>query len=174
MSADSDKTPVDQAADLFVYAPIGLFFEAPTLLPKLAEQGRVHARNARLFGRFAVRQGEAEVRRRLAALEGQTNGLLQALGLVPDSDGADDGADDRATAPASSRRRATATDAAPPSEPSPAVADLAITDYDSLSASQVVTRLPGLSVSELESVRAYEATHRGRKTILNKVAQLQA
>src|SRR5918995_1757355 len=66
MRTDNDKTPVDQAADLFVYAPIGLFFEAPSLLPKLAEQGRVHARNARLFGQFAVRQGEAEVRRRLA------------------------------------------------------------------------------------------------------------
>jgi hypothetical protein len=73
------------------------------------------------------------------------------------------------------RRRPAATDLdAAPSEPSPAVVDLAITDYDSLSASQVVTRLPGLSNRELESVRAYEATHRGRKTILNKVAQLQA
>jgi hypothetical protein len=173
MRTDSDKTPVDQAADLFVYAPIGLFFEAPSLLPKLAEQGRVHARNARLFGQFAVRQGEAEVRRRLAALEGQTNGLLRALGLVPESDGA---GDEHATAPSTpSPRRAAATDIdAAPSEPSPAVVDLAITDYDSLSASQVVTRLPGLSHRELESVRAYEATHRGRKTILNKVAQLQA
>jgi hypothetical protein len=36
-----------------------------------------------------------------------------------------------------------------------------------------VTRLEGLSPDELEAVRAYEAAHRGRKTILNKVAQLQ-
>jgi hypothetical protein len=57
--------------------------------------------------------------------------------------------------------------------PSPVVDDLAITDYDSLSASQVVTRLEGLTDDELEAVRAYEAAHRGRKTILNKVAQLQ-
>jgi hypothetical protein len=56
----------------------------------------------------------------------------------------------------------------------PDVADLAITDYDSLSASQVVTRLPGLTRDELEAVRAYEAVHRGRKTILNKIAQLQS
>ena len=43
-SDEDDRTPieqlVEQAADLFVYAPIGLFFEGPTLLPKLAEQGR--------------------------------------------------------------------------------------------------------------------------------------
>jgi hypothetical protein len=50
---------------------------------------------------------------------------------------------------------------------------LAITDYDSLSASQVVPRLDGLSDAELAAVRDYEAAHRGRKTILSKIAQLQ-
>ena len=48
--SDDDKTPIDQlvegVADLFVYAPIGLFFEGPSLLPRLARQGRVHANNA--------------------------------------------------------------------------------------------------------------------------------
>ena len=52
-------------------------------------------------------------------------------------------------------------------------ARLAIPGYDVLSASQVVQRLPGLSSEELEAVRAYEAASRGRKTILNRVAQLQ-
>jgi hypothetical protein len=50
---------------------------------------------------------------------------------------------------------------------------LAITDYDSLSASQVVPRLEGLADTELAAVRDYEAAHRGRKTILNRIAQLQ-
>lgn len=58
-------------------------------------------------------------------------------------------------------------DAAPTTE-------LAIPDYDGLSASHVVNRLAGLSPSELEDVRRYEAANRGRKTILSKVAQLQA
>ena len=52
-------------------------------------------------------------------------------------------------------------------------ADLAIPDFDSLAASQVIPRLEGLSPEELEAVRAYEAGRRGRKTILNKIAQLQ-
>ena len=52
--------------------------------------------------------------------------------------------------------------------------ELAIPDYDGLSASHVVNRLAGLSPSELEDVRRYEAANRGRKTILSKVAQLQA
>lgn len=61
----------------------------------------------------------------------------------------------------------------PPPLPGPSVGDLAIPDYDGLSASHVVNRLAGLSSSELEAVRAYEAANRGRKTILSKVAQLQ-
>lgn len=173
---DDDKTPldqvVDQVADLFVYAPIGLFFEGPSLLPKLAEQGRVHARNARLFGQFAVRHGEAELKRRLSGLEDQAGGLLRMLGLVaePEAEPAAPEPESEqpsvvtATEPVSGNGRAPAT---------PGVDELAITDYDSLSASQVVTRLEGLTVDELEAVRAYEAAHRGRKTILNKVAQLQ-
>jgi hypothetical protein len=51
--------------------------------------------------------------------------------------------------------------------------DLAIPGYDSLSASQVVSRLAGLAPDELEAVRAYEAASRGRRTILTKISQLQ-
>jgi hypothetical protein len=171
VTENADKGPVDQIADLFVYAPIGWFFEAPKLLPKLAEQGRVHTRNARLFGQFAVRHGEAEVRRRLAGFEEQTSGLLRALGLLADDREASNGAEAPTSAPAAPQ----APQAAPQAtEPGPAVDDLAITDYDSLSASHVVTRLPGLTGGELEAVRAYEVAHRGRKTILNKIAQLQS
>lgn len=63
---------------------------------------------------------------------------------------------------------------APAPAPGPSADALAIPDYDGLSASHVVNRLAGLSSSELEAVRAYEAANRGRKTILSKVAQLQS
>jgi hypothetical protein len=175
VTSDDDKTPldqlVDQAADLFVYAPIGLFFEGPSLLPKLAEQGRVHARNARLFGQFAVRHGEAELKRRVGGLEEQATGLLRLFGLVSEPE-----------SPSEPEPAGPAPTVVAPSEMvsgnghsplAPGVDELAITDYDSLSASQVVTRLEGLTIDELEAVRSYEAAHRGRKTILNKVAQLQ-
>jgi hypothetical protein len=175
---DGEKTPldhlVDQAVDLFVFAPIGLFFEAHNLLPKLAEQGRVHANNARMFGQFAVRHGEAEVRRRLEELEEQAGGILRLLGLAGDEPAAEP------DAPAARPRRtvvepaATAPSGNGQTPPAPAADELAITDYDSLSASQVVTRLEGLTPDELEAVRAYEVAHRGRRTILNKVAQIQA
>jgi hypothetical protein len=51
---------------------------------------------------------------------------------------------------------------------------LAIPGYDSLSASQVVQRLAGLSPGELRDVRAHEESHRHRRTILNRVEQLLA
>ena len=54
----------------------------------------------------------------------------------------------------------------------PHVDDLPIPEYDELSASQVIERLEGLDADSLEAVRAYEASHRGRNTILGKIAQL--
>src|SRR5262245_22859468 len=175
---DDEQTPfdelVDTMADLFVYAPIGLFFEGPTLLPKLAEQGRTTVRNARMFGQFAVRMGETQLRRRLSGVEAQAEGWLRSFGLVTDDDAAtrarDAAAADGDDGVVVEFERPGAVPAVEPAAPD--VADLAITDYDSLSASQVVTRLEGLTADELEAVRAYEAAHRGRKTILNKAAQL--
>jgi hypothetical protein len=49
---------------------------------------------------------------------------------------------------------------------------LPITDYDELSASQVVERLDGLDRESLEAIRRYESEHRGRNTILGKITQL--
>jgi hypothetical protein len=54
----------------------------------------------------------------------------------------------------------------------PTVSTLSIPGFDALSASQVVQRLDGLNRSELVSVRAYEASTRGRRTILSRVDQL--
>lgn len=68
---------------------------------------------------------------------------------------------------------AVAPSTVPPASAAPAVESLAIHGYDSLSASQVVQRLAGLSGPELEAVRTYESAGRGRRTILARIAQLQ-
>jgi hypothetical protein len=60
-----------------------------------------------------------------------------------------------------------------PAGDGPSPDGLAIPGYDSLSASQVVQRLAGLSLAELAAVGEYEAATRGRRTILARVAQLQ-
>ena len=55
----------------------------------------------------------------------------------------------------------------------PDVESLPIPDYDELSASQVIERLEGLDAESLDAIRAYESSHRGRNTILGKIAQLR-
>lgn len=181
MTEGPAKTPVEQvvahAVDLFVYAPIGLLFDGATLLPQLVERGRSQVSMARLIGRFAVGQGRTEATRAASRLQDQAAGVLGFIGdsvPVPSTERAP-AAPARPVA-AAETTPTIATDTTPtaaPASPGLASADLAIPDYDGLSASQVVNRLAGLSTTELASVQRYEAANRGRKTILSKVAQLQ-
>lgn len=159
-----EKRPVDQAVELVLYAPLGLALEARRLMPTFVERGRQQVLMAKMIGQFAVKQGQREAGSRLGGLQQQAETILAELGLVPAAE--------------------TSTDAAPtitepmaadvvPIRSSAASGDLAIADYDSLAASQVIPRLAGLSAGELDAVRSYEAAHRGRKTVLGKITQLQ-
>lgn len=191
-SPEHDRSPLAEAWEIARYAPIGLLVEGPFLLPKLAQMGKAHIRNAQAVGRSAVRQGRTDLRRRLEQTDSQLLEIPRLVGLLPPSQAAADrrapaSADDaetsrddvaRADAAGSEARHrvdghATAGPPGTTRTPQPSVGDLAIPDYDSLSAPQVVNRLSGLGRDELEAVRRYELAHRGRKTILNKVAQLQ-
>lgn len=181
----TDRRPIDLALDVLVYAPVGLAVSAKELLPKLAARGRAQVSgqvsNAKVVGQFAVQQGQAEASRALARARDEAQERLEQLGMRP---GAPEPAvpDPGAPGPATARRPhggrprpVPASRQAPPTAPAggPAAAALAIPDYDSLSASQVVPRLQGLSPQELEAVRAYEAAGRSRKTILGRISQLQ-
>ncbi|MBO0693572.1 MAG: hypothetical protein J2P58_11795 [Acidimicrobiaceae bacterium] len=185
-------TLFDAFVDLAVYAPVGLALTAAEELPELIAKGRSRIEpqlgTARLVGQFVVAEG----RRRVIRYSG-----FGATGGVPPrpADGSQTGTDTQTTAegdsPASSdaRRSAASKKAAgrpgtpsgsPPSsartgatDDVPDVASLAIPGYDSLSASQVVQRLAGLSPSELAAVGRYEAATRRRRTILARVSQLQ-
>ncbi len=113
----------------------------------------------------------------------QVSALLQTLGLLPEDrePPADPGDVEEFEGdvlvfhtPPAEPPPEPVTEPAPAPEPVPEVSSLAIPDYDNLSASQVVPRLGGLSDVELDAVRRYEAAERGRKTILNKIAQLRS
>lgn len=65
-------------------------------------------------------------------------------------------------------------EAVPEVQNAPDADELAIPDYDSLAASQVVPRLAALTTDELADVGTYERAHRARQTILNRVRQLQS
>lgn len=170
-----ERNPIDAMADLLVYAPVGFALVARELLPELAERGRAYLDGqvnvARVVGQVAVAQGQNEAGKVVNQLRDQVGAALEQLlrGWAGDADAE--------PAPATVEADpATAGDA--PSAPAatrsgPGAAELAIPEYDSLAASQVLPRLQGLTPEELEAVRDYEAAHRGRRTILGRIAQLQ-
>jgi len=168
------KSPVDHLLDLFVYAPLGLMMNLEEVVPELIEKGHQQVNMARMFGQFAVQTGTKEARKRVEQVQEQV-GARRPPAQAP--------ATARASAPSPVEQpvrtegngAAAAAEPAPAAaEPAPAAGELAIPDYDALSASQVVPRLAGLASDELDAVRRYEAANRGRKTILSKIAQLDA
>lgn len=178
------KRPLDHAVDLLFYAPVGLAATARDLVPSLVQRGRQEVDPqvgvARMVGQMAVAQGRNQAEKVLDRTFAQAQAKLRHLGLL--SDEAPTSPTDPPPPPteATVRRPASAgrprpsgsSPSASPTPTSPAAVTLAIPDYESLSASQVVPRLSSLSPEELEAVRAYEDAHRGRKTILNKISQL--
>jgi len=189
---ENDKSPVEQAIELFVYAPLGLALDARELLPKFVERGRNQVTMARMIGKFAVSQGQVVAGKHLSTVEQQIQAALESFGLVPGPDGRPPNARPAAPDPRHAPNLVAVPDveepepvlvdqagdavAAPAPDLAPAVteaSDLAIPDYDSLAASQVIPRLAGLSEAELDAVRQYESLKRGRKTILSRITQLQ-
>jgi hypothetical protein len=103
----------------------------------------------------------------------QTTGDDEATAWRPDPDAQPSSAfTSPGSAPAADRASAPAAEQTAASPAAPPVEELPIPDYDELSASQVIERLEGLDADSLEAIRAYEAGHRGRNTILGKIAQL--
>ena len=174
----ADKGPVDHLLDLLVFGPVGFASEARQLIPRLAEKGReqvdVQVRVARMIGQFAVQKGQQEAVKAVHRLR------------QPAPAPADVGPSKPASAPGSSSTEpleeiiVVRVEDPDPMVSSTAdvevvdVGDLAIPAYDDLAASQVLPRLEGLRPGELDAVRRYEASHRHRKTVLGKIAQLQS
>lgn len=190
MSEQQD--PLEQLLDLLVYAPLGLVLSARDVLPTLAEKGRRHlapqATAARLVGKLAVRQGRREAEHLVAKARRQAESLLgefvparsgpgvSSTGPVAgEAEGGSNGSRP-ASPPPDAPTGAGPLAGVPDPAPVPSgldAADLAIPGYDTLSASQVVQRLEGLTPDELDKVRAYEQGGRGRKTVLSRIAQLR-
>lgn len=169
-----EKSSVEQALDLILFAPVGLAMTARTQLPEMVAKGRAQIEGqvtmARFIGQFAVKQGKAEVEKRLKAYTDRPQPPPDPSPppAVPEGSAA--------TAPVTVQAEMASPAVAAPDEasgPPPTAGELAIPGYDALSASQVVQRLAGLSSIELEQVRLYEASTRGRKTVLTKISQLQ-
>ena len=199
MDEPDDERPTsmslnERLLDLLIFVPAGIAASVVEDFPAMAERGRrklgVKVSSARAIGQFAVKAGQHEFRRRSGALGNRATPATPAdtktasaptRAETATGEPAHDRSEPRDANPASvSGHRVAAAGHAPrvrttPAVPSgniPAVSTLSIPGFDTLSASQVVQRLDGLNRSELVSVRAYEASTRGRRTILSRVDQL--
>ncbi len=191
------KAPVHRALDVFVYAPVGFALMAYQRVPALvsdilargvAQLGEAEARvnQARMIGQVAVTYGSRQIRRDLDARLSEACRRAEFLagyipGLRSDEDEDDDllaepltGQAPPPPAPAPSVIATPPPPASPPVAPAPSASDLPIPEYDGLSASQVVSRLSGLTPDELEAVAAYEAGGRARKTVLGAIDRLRS
>lgn len=177
---DKDRSPVDEALDLFVYAPVGLAITAAEELPKMIERGRdvlgssVNA--ARVIGRVAVNQGRVEMSR-IASQWNDLGTVLRSGAASPRNESRRDEAP--AALHDATRAAPSAPTPAPAREPTtkraaPDPATLGISGYESLSASQVVSRLDGLTPQQRAAVREFESSTRGRRTILGRIAQIES
>ncbi len=199
MDEPDDERPTsmplnERLLDLLIFVPAGIAASVVEDFPAMAERGRrklgVKVSSARAIGQFAVKAGQHEFRRRSGAMGSRSAPAAPvdanpASGPVRAEAATGEAESDRSQsvtvepAPVSGSRVVTAghaprvrTTPAVPSGNIPAVSTLSIPGFDTLSASQVVQRLDGLNRSELVSVRAYEASTRGRRTILSRVDQL--
>ena len=196
----TDRPPLSERfLDLFVFLPTGLAVTVAEELPRLAERGRdrlgVQVNSARAVGHLVVKTGHKELKKRSEGLTRSADAPTESGTDVPKAGGA------TRTPPAGPPRLRTIPYPPEPAAPGPTphsptaqvpsvvpaetpvppptvdahvpdVASLAIPGFDTLSASQVVQRLDGLSRSDLVAVRTYETSSRGRRTILSRVDQL--
>jgi len=185
------KDRIEHTLEVLVYAPIGvgLYLKdmGPTFVNMFVARGRAEidrrqaqvqqrTTTAKSIGQVAMAFGVPMVKQRVGKEVGTARERAQTLlGSIAGSDGRNGAPAARPAAPA----------APPPAPKAPAAATttdtngsadplLPIPGYNSLSASQVVERLAGLSTEELEAVRAFEASHRKRRTILGKIDQISA
>ena len=183
-----ERSLSDLLWDYGVYAPIGLAVSIAEEIPRLTDKGRGRASGqisvARVIGRMAVEQGKREIEklvnstsRRDGVVRHPNEGPSQAAGGAEHVDGArKELPRDDPQVPASNRAVTGSRLRPSGAQGSPAgkVASLAIPRYDTLAASQVVQRLSSLRPEELEDVRLYELSTRGRRTILHRIAQLSS
>jgi len=198
------KDRIEHTLELLVLAPIGvgLYLRdmGPTFVNMFVARGRAEidrrqaqvqqrTTTAKSIGQVAMTFGVPMVRQRVERdLDSARQRAQTFLGSIGGTDtsttrAASTNTDDKTTAPVKAPTRSApqasgsesnGTNTNGSNGASGAGDTLPIPGYDTLSASQVVERLAGLSSDELDAVRTYEGAHRNRRTILGKIDQIYA
>jgi hypothetical protein len=164
--------------EIGLYAPIGL---AALCVEKVLPVVRDEVQNlrqqvpaARFIGKMAGDQITQQVKARCDAQVGQLRDLrsmgLSVMTKLVGAPSPRQQGSESVTSPQTSVTTSTTTNEAVHT----AVHLEAIEGYENLSAPQVLALLDGLTEAELAEVEAFEAAHRQRRTILNRISQLRA
>ncbi len=155
--AEKDQDPAEALLDFFLYAPVGLALEAVDNLPKYVERGKSQVTIGRFLAKTAAKRGSSTI-------EDVGEKVINDIGQIfVDFFGIDLTDDDVVDAEV----------VEPTAITEPSDAHLAIDEYDSQAAAQIVKLLSQLTDEELGAVEAYESANRKRVTILRKVTQLR-
>jgi hypothetical protein len=168
------KSPLRRTLDLCVFAPVGAAMTLAEELPELIEKGRrrveLQLGNAHVVGRFVVHKGRRDLAGRIDEI--LNNGVEAARAAQAAERATEPTAPGPPSAPVRAPAPVVSRPEAAPDPMAEATVRRALSDYDTLSASQVVRRLDSLGYEELRAVQRYEAAHRRRRTILNRASQL--
>lgn len=147
------------AVEVLVFAPLGLGAMLVEDAPRAVGRARRELSNARFVGRLAVDQGVAQLRRRIEA----PTPVEKKRSVEPEP-----------ARSAGARPVDGPSSSTPPEGGSEELcADtLALPDYDTLPAIDIVAKLDSLTNGERAAIERYETEHRSRRTILGKLAQL--
>lgn len=157
--AKKEQDPAEALLDFFLYAPVGIALEAVDNLPKYVERGKSQVTIGRFLAKSAAKRGSSTIE---DAGEKVLNDIGQifvdffGIDLSPDDDVEDADVVHEQT-----------------QEPERADGHLAIDEYDTQAAAQIVKLLAQLTQDELADVEAYESQNRKRVTILRKISQLR-
>ena len=138
-------------------------------VPAAAERVKREVVLARFLGKMVVDQGVRELRSRLTPHDDDvpvSAVSTSAKTAAPTTPSAPPRTAQPETAPAQ--------DGDGDDDDAPDVSSLALVDYDHLSSAQIVGKLDGLHAAERRAIERYERAGRRRRTILGKLAQLEA
>lgn len=173
--SSGDVTPAE-VGKAVIFGAIGLGAKLVADTPRAVRQMRSDLVAARFIGEMAVTQGTAQVRKRLAATDDHE--------ASPSATGRSDSAGSASAATAGPANEEPEVEQGPDllvgadisagaGTTTPDVEELAIPDYDTVPAIDVVMQLADLDTVERELIEAYERAHRSRRTILGKIDQLR-
>lgn len=156
------STVLRAAADVLIRGPLEFGAKLVEDPPSALDRARRELSNARFMGRLAVSQGVDQLRARIENEHSQRDRSATAAS-VPDRH-------DRLI----EEREFDDGSRADGDLDEPSVDDLALPDYDTLPAIDIVAKLATLEVEQRAAVERYERAHRQRRTVLGKLDLLAA